>query len=1153
MAGVAASSVVLLCLGTVAWGASPDEKGAQELDARRLLGTAYYENDEFKPAAEAFRRCVALAPDSAADRFNLGLVLMRAQDYDASLTALEASERLDGGLLGVHYVRGIVYKRQKQYDAAIESLAKVVAGDAQCWGGYYNLGVCYKYVKKFDEAKVAFEAAARISPSHPSSRYQLITLARRGGDVEEAKRHAEIYDRIKDTIDESEKTVEALERSKYSYIIASSRVSKELPPEPDAEVRFTDVTAAAGLEAPSKSAPAPPPERFNRSECDAAKVRDGYVPWIGGAAALGDCDADGDLDVYVVNCASDPASSANRLYRNEGQGRFADVTAAAGVGDGGMGMDAVFGDYDNDGHNDLYVVNHGPNVLYRNRGDGTFEDVSEAARVHEPQFGRQAVFVDYDHDNDLDLLVINDVTLAELPEAEQFSVPGDFPGEVNTLLRNNGNGTFTDQTDEAGLLVDRAQSRAVVFADLDGDADTDLFVCNADAPSPLFANARLGRFATGGSFTPAIERGALAVADGDFNRDGKPDLLVGVGDELYLYTNQGKAAFQGTPVAREGNSKGAVGDIKVFDYNNDGWPDLLVSDAQGQSLSVLAGAGRQRFRDVSAAIGLDKPFGRITHVIAGDVDRDGDEDILLHTCDRGPRLLRNDGGNRRHWIDVRLVGKKVNRNAYGSVVEIAGGGHYLRQTVCDGAVHFGLGSLGGIEVVRVTWPNGVAQNVIRPPVNQDVKVEEYVKVSASCAFLWADNGSRFELVNEILGVAPLGVPMAPGVYHQPDCTELTKIEADQLVARNGMYELRLTEDLREIAYADQITLRVVDHPAELEVVPNEMFTAPPFPEDKLFAVREHRAPRSAVDDRGNDVLPQVLERDGRFPTFPLTHYDGLAEPHSVTVDLGDLAGAEEIMLYLDGWIYWAESSTVMAIAQDPRFALTPLSLQVPDRRGRWRTVIESVGLPTSKGAVVPVDLTGRFLCDDTRVRLSTNLCVYFDRIFVSTANKVARCRVTELPAAYAHLHYRGFSRMERSRLGFERFQYEHVTPFGSWSPPKGDFTRYGDVRPLLDRPDDMYVIFGPGDELTMRFDARSLPSLPKGWVRDFVFYANGWVKDGDLNTALSDTVAPLPFHGMSGYPYPASERYPDTPELRRYLRTYNTRPGLPTVGPLSRQ
>jgi Flp pilus assembly protein TadD len=1316
--------LVLLLTGSL-YAATQCESDAAELDRQRLIGVAHYENDDYEAAAAAFRRCVELAPDSADDQFNLALCLMRDGDYDQALSILDKVETLDPELVAVQYVRGMVQKNQGRYREAIQSLKHVTERDPQCFGAYYNLGFCYKKLEDTSSAKEAFEAAIRLDPEHPSAHYQMITVAREMGDVEEAKRHIENFERIKHTIDESEKTAEALEASSHSELIRSPRLGTDLEPAPEAAVRFVDVTERSGLAATRMSPPAAQ-TRFRRADYDDEELRSRWLPSVGGGLALGDVDRDGDLDIFVVGCASARDASANRLYVNEGEGRFADVTNAFGLGDSHRGMDAVFGDYDNDGHDDLYVVNDGPNILYRKQGDGayevtaaddgmkslaivtprqplpdaftievefesrdvaardwnafvivdyrnpedftfagarvadgywtlghndgtwvddarledgitigevhrlhlridgghvilspggtdsgkqlsydfgrplnrggiglavddastrfdslrigtdreatperpsgdrdhvggtwrvvdwTFEDVSEQAQVNEPQLGRQAVFFDYDHDNDLDIFVVNGADLAEPPDRDEFVVPDDFPGQVNTLLRNSGNGIFDDLTDEAGLLIDLSRTADVVFGDWDGDSDTDLFVANVDADSLLLANRRLGRFAVGGNLAPPIRAGARAAATSDFNRDGHMDLLVAVGQEVRLYTNAGSADFEGKPLALpERLSRTGVGRIEVLDYNNDGWSDLLLVAADGKAMHLLAGSGKAEFRDVTNHVGLNEDFGWIADVAVGDLDGDGDEDAVLQTRDAGLRLLMNHGGNQRHWLDVRVVGKRVNRSGYGAYVEIAVGGHHQKQLVHDGAVHFGLGDLAGVDIVRVTWPNGVNQNVIAPATNTELSVDEHVKVSASCGFLWAHNGTGFELINEVLGVGALGAPIAPGEYHPPDSTELIKIEAAELVPRNGSYELRLTEELREIMYVDQISLRVVDHPAGLEIVPNEMFTSPPFPADTFYAVGDARPPRSAIDDRRRDVLDLVARRDGRFPTFGLVpHYEGLAEPHALTLDLGELAGAERVMLYLDGWIYWPEASTVMALAQDPRHELQPLALQMRDKVGRWRTVIESVGLPTSKGMIVPVDLTGRVSAGEAHVRLTTNMRIYFDRIFVSTRDEAERCRVTELPVARADLDYRGFSAPRRDRLGYERFDYDEVRPTGSWSPPKGMFTRYGDVTSLLAAVDDMYVIFGPGDELGLHFESRALPRLPDGWKRDFIFYSNGWVKDGDLNTKFSETVEPLPFHGMSGYPYPETEQYPDTIELRRYREEYNTRPAVPTVGRL---
>ncbi len=1152
---------------------SADDKRDGELDKRRLVGKAHYENDEFKEAAEEFRRAIELAPDSAADHFNLGLTLMRGAKFDESHQMLDRARQLDPKLLAAYYLQGIVYKRQGESDKALDRLKHVTDRDPQCLGAHYNRGVCLKLLQQYEEAINSFKRVLEIDPQHPSSHYQLMSLYRRTGDIETAKHHRGIFAAVKDTVPASDKTAEALERSKYSYIIDVPRLTADLAPAPDAKVRFVEVTKEAGLPEPGTVCNIVPPfpelDSLLHGPEEAEEQRAYRLPWMGNSVKIADYDGDGDLDIYVVNAAADLESRANRLYQNIGDGKFVDVSVAAGVADKGMGFDAVFGDYDNDGHIDLYVANYGPNVLYHNKGDGTFEDVSHKAHVDEPQFGRKALFFDYDHDNDLDIFVGN--------SGEWFVETAVVPnGQSNTLLRNNGDGTFVDQTDEAGLLVGFDWTRDAIFADFDGDHDTDLLVLNADystkddqVPSTLFSNGRLGKFTAANAFSPTPPFGVNVACEGDFNRDGHPDLVVGIRGPhsgLRLYTNPVKADLMGLPIALPPGAD--VRRTHVLDYNNDGWNDLLVGywsrEVNRDSVRLLAGTGKNTFRDVSSAVGLDKaldPSGGGAHLgcyflsvadlAAGDLDGDGDTDIVVYTRNQGLRVFRNDGGNRRHRLDVHLVGRKVNKSGYGSTIEIASGGHYQKQTVRDGIVHFGIGDLDHVDVVRVTWPNGAAQNVINPPIDSLLTIEEIVRVSASCGFLYAFNGTRFELINEILGVGPLGVPMAPGVYHQPDSTELTLITADQLVANDGYYELRLTEELRETMYADQIILRVVDHPAGLEVIPNEMFSAPPFPDDKFFAVADQRPPVSAVDDRGADVLSLVEQHDERFTTFGLTAYDGLAEAHSLTLDLGDLSGAKQIMLYLDGWIYWPDSSTVTAIGQDPRFAISPLSLQVRDAQGAWHKAIESVGLPTSKGIVVPVDMTGRFMCDDYHVRLSTNMCIYFDRVFVSTHDEARRCRVAELPVVQADLHYRGFSRMTRDALGYERFDYAEVSSTGPWSPPAGLLTRYGDVTPLLSGPDDMCVIFGPGDELTLRFDGTKLPPLPRGWTRDFIFFADGWVKDGDLNTKFSETVNPLPFHGMSGYPYPATEHYPDTPEHRRYLREYNTRPSRSTVGPLT--
>ncbi|UCE62229.1 MAG: tetratricopeptide repeat protein, partial [Phycisphaerales bacterium] len=244
-AALAVCGFASFCPSTL--GDEVNKDAAAELDARRLVGKAYYENDKFAEAIEEFKRCTELAPDSATDHFNLALILMRKTDYEDSLRAIDQALKLDPDLMAAHYLQGIVYKRQQKYEEGIESLKHVIVHDPQCMGAYYNLGVCYNFLRRYEEAVEAFEGAVKVAPQHPSSRYMLITLYRRLGKVDEAKRHREVFDLIKDTVDESEKTAEALERSKYSYIIEAPRLTKGLTPNPSAKIKFVEWTTQSGL------------------------------------------------------------------------------------------------------------------------------------------------------------------------------------------------------------------------------------------------------------------------------------------------------------------------------------------------------------------------------------------------------------------------------------------------------------------------------------------------------------------------------------------------------------------------------------------------------------------------------------------------------------------------------------------------------------------------------------------------------------------------------------------------------------------------------------------------------------------------------------------------------------------------------------------
>jgi hypothetical protein len=271
-------------------------------------------------------------------------------------------------------------------------------------------------------------------------------------------------------------------------------------------------------------------------------------------------------------------------------------------------------------------------------------------------------------------------------------------------------------------------------------------------------------------------------------------------------------------------------------------------------------------------------------------------------------------------------------------------------------------------------------------------------------------------------------------------------------------------------------------------------------------------------------------------------YQGVVEPHEVVLDLGDKAGEKGTYLFLRGWIYPTDASINVALSQQPSVNVFPPSLEVRDAKGKWRKAAD-IGFPSGKDKTIIIDLASRFPTKDHRVRIRTSMQIYWDEAFVARDIANAGARVTALEPVSADLHFRGFSRMYRKggRYGPYWFAYDDVTKDSPWRQITGSFTRFGDVLPLLETSDDMYVVMAAGDEATIEFDAASAKTLPKGWKRDFLLYTDGWVKDSDLNTAFGTAVAPLPFHKVRSYPYSPSDQYPTDARHQRYLSEYNTR------------
>ena len=377
-----------------------------------------------------------------------------------------------------------------------------------------------------------------------------------------------------------------------------------------------------------------------------------------------------------------------------------------------------------------------------------------------------------------------------------------------------------------------------------------------------------------------------------------------------------------------------------------------------------------------------------------------------------------------------------------------------------------------------------------------------------------------------------------GAYHYPDSDEFVRIGSDKLKPKNGKYEIRVTNELEEVLFVDNLKLVAVEHDADAEVYPNEGLGIPNTGERILYATHNAHAPLSAVDTNGRDVLPKITALDRDFyDSFKSLKIRGYADAHNLTLNLDDKKDYEgRTLLLLTGWTDYAFSSDNLAASQSGKSQFLPY-LQVKNKQGSWQTVIDSIGISIGRPQTLVVDLTGKFLSDSREVRIVTNFKTFWDKIEVDTSEQTD-VKTVELAPTQANLRERGFS-AETKYGEMVVPDYDKVFYDVRWKYFSGKFTRLGDVRDLLSATDDLFLISKTGDEIVLSFDA--LPELPTTRKYTFLLYADGYSKEMDINSGSRDAVYPLPFKGMTKYPYGADEKYPMTEEKRRIYDEYLTR------------
>lgn len=1097
--------------------------------ALRDRGFAELENEHPEKAEVAYRELAELLPEDPLPHANLAIALLRQQQYDAARQALARALAQAPGRGDVMAIEAEIDQWEGDLEGALERMGRALDAAPR------NLEILYSTYQLATTARsetaeaLADKALDRLAKLRPENVVVLLQLGQRAIAAGDRPTATAAYARVAQLLWQADpiatRAMEMVSNALRQDDLESARVPA---------VRLENVLKISAMFRESlrelKTGIQGIPLRRLRGEPEPtafgdpiaitlAAVRLDPRPTLGRALAVGDFDGDQRPDIarLIAGGTTEGGSPGWRLVVRASKAGLAGKTAEQSLP--ALGASETAGllatDLDNDGHLDLLAFGGTGMAFFGGSGDGAFERRAGDLGLGGAAAAAAAV-IDFDIEGDLDLVLV-----------------GGGEQAVD-LWRNNLAGDLEAIGRRSIPGHSWSAARDVVVSDLDRDGDLDLVVAHGGGLAWL-DNLRQGRFidrtAEVGLSTSDALTGVVAT---DLDHDGRPDLITAAGQGLVAWHNLENGFEPWRPPGLA--SDAVVRDLLVFEGDNDGRPDLALATATGVRVLGRTGEGGFVARTITGG-----PTSSAV-VAAGDFDGDGDLDLVAGGPE-GLHRLDNRGGNGNHWLDLRLRGlaqgnSKNNLLGVGSVVEVHNGRAYQFHEMAGDVLHLGLGKQDNAEVLRVVWTNGVPQNRLALAGNQQIVEEQLLK--GSCPFLYVWNGQRIAFVTDLLWGAPLGLPVAPGVWASSDPSELVRVDGAK--AEGGVYDLRITEELWEAAFFDHVRLWVVDHPAEVEVASNLRIVPGESFGEEVRGSREVRPMAAAWDGEGREVTTVVARRDEVYADgYRPSPYQGVAaEPWSFTFDLGQAPGAP-VRLLLDGWIFPADASLNLAVAQRDDLPYLPPRLEVETAEG-WRVLAENVGFPAGKTKTLVID-TPPLPVGVRKLRLVSTLWLHWDRLaWTLRPDDAAPTVVARLLPDSAELRFRGFSQLVRQAPNAPHaYDYARRAVDSPWLPFPGRYTRYGDVRPLLAEPDDLSVILAPGDEMALRFETHDLPPVAEGYVRTLFLESHGWDKDADRNTFEPRRLEPLPFRAMTGYPWGEGEHYPDSPEHRRYRDEWLTR------------
>jgi tetratricopeptide (TPR) repeat protein len=1058
---------------------APGSEQYRELVSSFYLGLAALQSGEDVHARQGLTRATELAPGEPAGWVNLGLLQARQQEYDAAFSSLEKARADAPDTSAIESLLGMVESRRGRIPEAIAHYRKAVALDGTNLRALYALAVETERQQSAPSDAEALTLLDRILKLRPDNQPVLLDVARlaaKGNDAGRLKGAvASLRSAAAGWPEPATQQFAALEEAAGASDFRAAAIQVQflrntLLRTPAyrlnlAEVKSSDTVVGEPfqrfLKVPSPSSePAPPDTEVTFDVRGQSAAR---AAWAG-AMAMND---EGGVSLLWAS---------GRTLQVEGGATLAlpgPITTVAGA------------DLNYDFKTDLVVATTAGLRIYRQESLARFTDVTAQTKLPADILRGSYIGVwacDFDLDGDLDIVL-------GLPKGDPI------------VLRNNGDGTFTV------VRPFRGADGALAFAtaDLDGDGVPDVAMIDSNHTLLVFRNRRLGVFEPW-PVPPHLAGGNVALAAGDVNGDGRIDFVTLHSDGAIFRLSSGDSAeiARGAPAPT----------LLVADLDNNGAVDLIAGS------QVFLGDGK-KFTPLSRSVPLS-PRAVL------DRDLDGRLDILGLSDDGTVRLAMNHGAKSYRWQVIRtraaaVTGdQRINPFGIGGEIEIRADLLTQKQAIASPLLHFGLGEHPAVQFARIVWPNGLVQTEF--DLKADTSVLATQRLKGSCPFLFTWDGSRMRFLKDVVPMsAPLGSHLDGRTLEPLQQTEQWfKIAGDELAPRDGSYDLRLTDEYWEAYYIDHYALMAVDHPRGTHLFVDERVADPPAPQ-RFYLTGEPKPFAAVHDDAGRDASAAVSAVDAKYlDSFGVGQYQGLTRDHWVELELPtDAPAAGPLYLIGDGFLHPWDDTITIARSQGRGPTPEDLRIEVPGRDGHWVTARAHLGIPAGRLKTVVLSLEGLWPAGAPRkLRLRTTMEVYWDRLAWAAGVSDTQAVTRSLKLSQAELRYRGFSLVTQAGPSApELAHYETIAHTGpQWRNLEGYSTRYGDVRELLEKVDDRFVIVSAGDELRMRFATAELPA--SGSTRDFVFIGDGWMKEGDYNFEHSRTVLPLPYHGMRSYTLP---------------------------------